>query len=525
MDKTLRLSFSLKNTYRVNGILFSLKQIPLLKRLLPATLYKVKGLKIFANILSVLWEIVSTFIGKFLYFVTMVCGVGTLYKELPENMVFLHILLFLTVIGSFMNTHLFNPTKDKYYAMILMRMDAREYTLVNYLYSILKVVVGFLPFTILFGMDRDVPLWFCLLLPFCIAGMKLFAAAVTLWDYEKRGFGYNENKLSKCLWGCIALLLGITYAPPAFGFAVPEMVSMILFLVCIPLGATGLKKVLTFRDYYAINRELLAGLTNQMDSTAAAQLVKQVNEKKISTDTSITSSRKGFEYLNELFIKRHKKILWNSTKKISCVCVFLVAAVLIGIYLMPEEKSVINKIVMTWLPYFVFIMYAINRGTNFTQALFMNCDHSLLTYSFYKQPKFILWLFQIRLREIMKINAVPALVIGIGLALILFVTGGTDNPLNYVVLIVSILCMSLFFSIHYLTIYYLLQPYNAGTELKSGTYRIVLTVTYCVCSALMQLRMPIMIFGIMTIVFCVLYSIVASILVYRLAPKTFRLRT
>ena len=130
-----------------------------------------------------------------------------------------------------------------------------------------------------------------------------------------------------------------------------------------------------------------------------------------------------------------------------------------------------------------------------------------------------------RLREIMKINAVPALVIGIGLALILFATGGTDNPLNYVVLVVSILCMSLFFSIHYLTIYYLLQPYNAGTELKSGTYRIVLSVTYVVCFALMRLRMPIMIFGIMTIVFCVLYSIVASILVYRFAPKTFRLRT
>lgn len=525
MNKALRISFSLKNTYRVNGILFSLKQIPLLKRLLPATLYKVKGLKIFANILSVLWEIVSAFLGKLLYFVTMVCGVGILYKELPENEVFLHILLILTVIGSFMNTHLFNPTKDKYYAMILMKMDAREYTLVNYIYSILKIVIGFLPFTILFGMDKGVPLWFCLLLPLCIAGMKLIYAAITLWDYEKRGFGYNENKLSKYVWGCIALLLGVTYAPPAFGFAVPEMISMLLFLVCIPLGAIGLKKVLTFRDYYAINKELLSGLTNQMDSAVAAQLVKQVNEKKISTDTSITSNRKGFEYLNELFIKRHKKILWNSTKKISYVCVFLVAAVLVGIYLLPEEKSVINKIVMTGLPYFVFIMYAINRGTYFTQALFMNCDHSLLTYSFYKQPNFILRLFQIRLREIMKINAVPALVIGVGLALILFVSGGTDNPLNYVVLIVSILSMSLFFSIHYLTIYYLLQPYNTGTELKSGTYRMVLTVTYFICFVLMQLRMPVMIFGVMAIVFCVLYSIVASILVYRLAPKTFRIRT
>lgn len=68
MNKTLKISFSLKNTYRVNGVLFSLKQIPLVKRLLPATLYQVKGLKIFANILSVLWEIVSVFLGKFLYF-------------------------------------------------------------------------------------------------------------------------------------------------------------------------------------------------------------------------------------------------------------------------------------------------------------------------------------------------------------------------------------------------------------------------------------------------------------------------
>ncbi len=524
MNKTLRISFSLKNTYRVNGILFSLKQIPLLKRLLPETLYQARGLKIFANILSALWEFVSVFLGKFLYFVTMVCGIGILYQALPKNAVFLHILLFLTVIGSFANTHLFNPTKDKYYAMILMRMDAREYTLVNYIYSILKVALGFLPFTILFGMDRGVPLWVCLLLPLCVAGMKLFAAAVTLWDYEKRGFGYNENKLSKYAWGCIALLLAAAYAPPAFGFVVPEMGSMILFFLCIPLGAMGLIKVLTFRDYYAINKELLAGLTSQMDSTAQTQLVKQVNEKKISADPSITSSRKGFEYLNELFIKRHKKILWNSTKKISCVCAFLVVAVLAGVYLLPEEKGDINKIVMTWLPYFVFIMYAINRGTNFTQALFMNCDHSLLTYSFYKQPRFILRLFQIRLREMMKINAVPALVIGGGLALILFATGGTDNPLNYVVLIVSILCMSLFFSIHYLTIYYLLQPYNAGTELKSGTYRIVLSVTYVVCFALMQLRMPILLFGMMTIAFCILYSVVASVLVYRLAPKTFRLR-
>lgn len=524
MNKTLKISFSLKNTYRVNGILYSLKQIPVLKRLLPQSLYKVRGLKIFANVLSVIGETLSMFVGKLLYFATMVCGIGAVYEKLPDSQVFLHLLFFLTVIGSFANTHLFNPTKDKYYAMILMRMDAREYTLINYFYAMLKVVAGFLPFTVLFGMIAGVPLWFCLLLPVCIAGMKLLAAAVTLWDYEKRGFGYNENRMSKYVWGCVALLLVVAYAPPAFGFALPESVYMVLFSACIPLGAVGLKKVLAFKDYYAINKELLSGLTNQMDSNTSAQLAKQLNEKKISADTSITSSRKGFEYLNELFIKRHKDILWSASKMITYVCLVLTAAAVAGSYVFPEFKEATNHLVLNWLPYFVFIMYLINRGTGFTQALFVNCDHSLLTYPFYKQPGMILKLFAIRLREIMKINALPALVIGAGLSLLLFVTGGTDNPLNYAVIIISILCMSAFFSVHYLTIYYLMQPYNAATEIKNGMYQVVKVATYVVCYYMIKVRMPTIVFGTLTIVFCILYCMIACILVYRFAPKTFRLR-
>ena len=38
MFKTFKKAFALKNTYRVNGIIFSLKQIPLIKKLLPGEL-------------------------------------------------------------------------------------------------------------------------------------------------------------------------------------------------------------------------------------------------------------------------------------------------------------------------------------------------------------------------------------------------------------------------------------------------------------------------------------------------------
>lgn len=179
---------------------------------------------------------------------------------------------------------------------------------------------------------------------------------------------------------------------------------------------------------------------------------------------------------------------------------------------------------MTFLPYFVFIMYAINRGTGFTRALFMNCDHSLLTYSFYKQPKFVLKLFKIRLREIIKVNLLPAAVIGVGLASILYASGGTENWMDYGVIVVSILCLSVFFSVHYLTIYYLLQPYNAGTEMKSATYQIVLSITYFLCFIAMNIKMPTLTFGILCIAFCIIYCIVACILIYRFAPRTFKLR-
>lgn len=523
MLNTLRLSFSLKNTYRVNAILHSLKQIPLLKHLLSNTLYQVRGLKIFANVLAVIWELITIFLFKFLYFFVMVCGLELIRPDLQSNETFLHILLLLTLIGSFMNTNLFDAKRDKYYAMILLRMNARSYTLVNYGYYLLKVVVGFLPWVLLFGLGRGVPLWLCLLIPFAVAGSKLAVDSYSLWDYEQTGHVRNDSKLKKWPWLLTAVLLALAYLPLLAGAVLPLKVSAVLWVLCIPAGLLGLRRVVTFRYYREINQELLAGLFTQID--IAKKAVKTANEKVISADLTITSQKNGFEFLNELFIKRHRKILWRSTLRITVICAILCCGVLLLMAFEPEWKKDINEMVMTWLPYFAFILYLINRGTGFTSALFMNCDHSLLTYSFYKQPKCVLKLFQIRLREIMKINAVPALVIGVGLAVILFVSGGTENPLNYVVLVVSALFMSMFFSIHYLTVYYLLQPYTAGTEMKSGTYRIVMILTYVVCYAMMNLRLPILVFGVACIAFCVLYSVVASILVYKYAPQTFRLRT
>ena len=196
----------------------------------------------------------------------------------------------------------------------------------------------------------------------------------------------------------------------------------------------------------------------------------------------------------------------------------------IVIFLNPTLKEKLNSLPLIYLPYFVFIMYMLNRGTTITQAMFMNCDHSMLTYRIYRTPNVILGVFKERLKTLILLNLVPALAIAIGLVLLLYFTGGTSNYLNYFIIFISIIAMSIFFSVHYLVMYYLLQPYNINTEIKSSTYTVVQGLTYFVAYYLIGKKIPTFSFGILMIAFCIIYSLISLLIAYKYAPKTFKLR-
>ena len=103
MIESFITSFRLKNTYRVNSIIYSIKQFPIIKRILPNSLYKNKGLKIFAGIISILWEIINIFIGKILYIVAMIFGPLSWYNGNGAD-TFIHLFVFLTLEGGVLKT-------------------------------------------------------------------------------------------------------------------------------------------------------------------------------------------------------------------------------------------------------------------------------------------------------------------------------------------------------------------------------------------------------------------------------------
>lgn len=524
MLKTFITSFKLQNTYRTNSVIYSIKQLPLIKRILPNSLYKSRGLKIFASIISILLEILNIFIGKILYILLMIFMTLTWYHT-NQSDTFIHLFVFLTLAGGVLNTYMLNPTKDKYYAIILMNINAREYGLSNYYYQLVKLVIGFLPFTILFGTVSGVPLWVQILLPFFVVAVKLIAMNFMICNYKKTKKIANENLPTKFVWSFIGICLLLAYGLPVLGITINSTIFLCISIVTILFGIYSLIKIHSFKDYRKMYKQILTKSNVYMKENAnGTQAMKDNSLKQIELDKNYTSNKSGFAYFHDLFVKRHKKILTEAVKKQSVVILVIITAMIIGISVNDTFKSKTNEILLIYLPYFVFIMYLINRSSSVTQAMFMNCDHSMLTYRIYRTPKVILGIFKERLKTLITINLLPAFLIGGGLALLLYLSGGTDNPLNYAILFVSIIAMSIFFSVHYLVMYYLLQPYNVSTEMKSSTYKVVQFLTYIVSYYMIQIKMPIFGFGIATIVFCIAYSLISLFLAYKYAPKTFKLR-
>lgn len=526
MYKTLKISFGLKNTYTVNAILHGLKCVPIIKHAFPPNVYQLRGFKIFAGILSVFKEILSVFSGKILYFIILMLSMGRIseFTGQDELNVFLHVLVFFTIIGALLNTYIFEASRDKYYALILLGMNPREYTLVNFYYSLIKLIIGMLAGTLVIHFMGILPVAEAIMIPFFIVGTKLIFISIRLKIYSKKGVWHIDPKNMTVPMVASLILLVLTIVSGLLKLLIPVIAVKAIMLLAIIGGIPAFFIIVGYNNYRQLCRWILLNSFAGMDKTSITQTVNQQVKKSITADTSITSTKTGFNYLNDLFVKRHRKLLWNASKWISLVCLALVICGALVMLFLPDVKSYVNRFTMSMLPFFVFIMYMLNRGQNITRAIFINCDNSLLTYPFYKQPKFILKLFQIRLIEIVKVNLVPAGVIGGGLALWLFVSGGTDQWINYLILMTSIPALSVFFSVHYLTIYYLLQPYNAGTEIKSFTYTFVMGATYGLSYMFLRLKLPTLVFGASTIVFCLLYSALACVLVYKLAYKTFKIR-
>lgn len=520
---TLVLQLRLHMAYRVNGILYRLRFLHL-----P---YENSFAKTLGLVLAVLREIFGILLGKLLYMaVFFAAPLLLIHRELPSEL-YGHLLVFLTLIGGIFNNNLLNGGRDAYYAVILLRMDARRYTLSAYGYYLLKTAVGFLAAALLVGhLILGQGLALCLLTPVLVCGVKLLSAGLELRHFHRRGILPRDEKRFSLLQGASVLLLAAAYLPPLLlNRALPSAAVYAVCGLAAAGGAWGAAYLLHFSGYRRVYRHLFTAdvsLLSGNDPQAAARETQAQYQSKLTLDAGPNSRKTGCARFNELFVRRNYRLLMRPARRTAVIAGAALALGCAACLALPEIAAAINGALVPALPMMLLLMYFINRGNTVTQVLFFNCDSSMLSYRFYRQPRVILGIFTARLKSLTAINLLPTAVIALGLPLLLLCSGGTDTPTDYLVLPLAILAMSVFFSVHYLVLYYLLQPYTAGLENTSFGYRLITGLTYFVCYMIYaNVHGATMAFGIGMIVFAAVYVAAALLLAYRLAPRTFRLRT
>ena len=518
------ISFKVKNAYTVNQIIYSLQRFPLLGKLIPSSLYKMKCFKIISIIISIIIQIVKIFGFKLLYVLIFLIYPLSIYQSYSQEL-FIHIYLFLALIGCFSNTEIFNPTKDKYYMIVLMKMNAKNHTLANFIYFLSSIFIGHI--TAMFLLVSNIVSWYnIILLALTTIFLKFIAINFYFYRMKKSNKVINENKPSS--WsvylGLLLSGLALAYGLPYFNMTITLPIFYILNILIFVLGLLAIKNIFNYDRYAWLYKKLLNKDTVFAVPQDNTKVIASNIQKQISIDKNITSDKVGFAFFHDLFIKRHRKILIDSAKKTTVVILIVAIVTSILTVINLDIKKGINEFTLLFLPYMLFLMYFINTGKNVTNAMFMNCDHSMLSYRFFRQSKTVLALFKERLKTVIVINLLPTLTLAISLCFLLFISGGTDNYLNYLVIFFSILSMSIFFSVHNLIIYYLLQPYNIGMEMKSSTYTVINIITYWACYYISQMKVTTLVFGSLMILFAIIYSFISLFLVYKYDTKTFKLR-
>lgn len=564
----------LRSIIGYNSLVFALKKTPLIGKILPDRLYSTTFLKVIYWIYNVIREVCSLFFTK-------MAGVGLVYAaaliitslydtgELLGNMSFkyafgLFSLLFFLVYAFFgvvLNTKIFEKTTEKDYLVFMIRMNAKKLNITLFAYDLARLFIGYL-LTGLIPAIFGVPVWCWLGIPFLAVFIKLFAAGFQAFRYKLK------SKMHKPLCGTRAgdtlkvILIMIPFPVLFFmivdGNYVPLSVLLTVSVVMIVAGTLGLFELIASSP--VLHRKALHDGVIFEKESVRVEKERVKSFKQIKVKGTVKGNKKGFEYLNAIFVKRHFKML--ALKPIVCAVIImaLAAFIIVGFvydyYMNTSSKECFNMVLVNLRnlilfkgyedplkpgeldPDFLFfrsvvqnhllalfIPIAIFDNTyKSTQAMYINCDNSLMTFSFFKQPKMIIRLFDIRFKQLIGINLIPSMAMAIGCNLILFATGGQDYPFQYLINFAAIAFMSISFTMYWLSVYYLLQPYTTTAGVKSGAYNVAFMAFGFVMSVIAWISVPSQILAAIMLVFTAVFVFFIRKLVLKKAPKTWRVK-
>lgn len=537
MMQTVKNRFLLEMYQTTNRLIYFLKRMPVLKKIIPERAYRMEEFKFLFAIYTVLQKLAMGMFGNVMYLFLLLLPSLIFLDDYSGAEVVYNTCFGLAICsllyGPFFYNKIYDESEQSFVLIKVFRMDAKAYAVYNVLAKETIKTLWFVPALIAGAIIGGLPWLFVPMVFLELLCLRFFGAAVLMKIYER--LRNPNNKLLENILAIVFLCLAIAaYIIPVALGQVPDTAALLInplfLLLCLLLGGSGIWRLLSTPagNYHRVlNRlytvEVQMKLKKTVQSSAFADV--KLNEKKFKqTDLNSTrfESKKSFDYLNAIFFDRHRNMIWRPMWIETLVVLLLGVALGIGTMLAPDVLRQGAEKTMEMYSVFAFILYAASTAPRMTRAMFYNCDMSLLHYSYYRTKQAVLATFRYRLRRVVACNLIPILLLAAELIVILPYNG---IPMQEVLLLALVLILlSLFFSVHFLFLYYILQPYTEELNTKNPLFGLVNGITYGLCFFCWMSKPPTDIFVVVVLILTVLYIPTALLAVAKYAPKTFRLK-
>lgn len=551
---------------RVNKFIYTVRRIPFIGKYIPEELYARVSLKRVLAVLAAIWSVFGDILGKLLYFLFAIClGVAAVYTVFDggknaftgQGIMLFWIFFFMNfLLGSFVNSKICACDEKDYLLVGLLRIDAKKYFLLKMFKSQITQIIYYTVFMIVAQhIIFDESLTTVLLYMLGFAAFRFIGEAVRLFLNDRFGMPFTDKKLPEIFYniytvimsfvayGTFYLLIFLKYVLDIDGIVYPDIrivaTNPVFLILSVVLAVLSIRYIVNYQNYPLVAKRL-AGFSTVMEQKAAVDALVKVNQNveadelsEKETGQKIFEEKQGYEYLNAIFFKRHKKLFSRPKRIKTAVSLLLMAASIIFLLIYrfdstaKEYTSFANDV---WgamdriITLFVFIMYCITSGRNITKALFYNCDCSLLKYGYYRRPDAILKNFRIRLRFMIKNEMPMVAVLSAGFTIDTILLGKADQWLKLVSIIGCIVMLAVFYSVVYLCMYYIFQPYTEGGNETGVGYSVCKGTIYVMSYMCLQMDTLPQYFVFIVMGVTVTGLIAGYVLAYMMAPKRFVLK-
>lgn len=481
-------------------------------------------------ILKLLW----TFVLKFAYIFVFIFLPCSLFSALRgrEGFPFLESMVYFTVLlscicGSLINSGMFDMDDDAYIMLTTMRMEPEAFFQGRILYKLLVDGICFLLSYVILGMDF--PHAFYLVVWVLIS--RVIGEAVNLYVFRFTGKIVNEIPGIPVIIMAVAVLgaYGFPYLRNHVVNLTDYAYDYLWLLAALVVCAVVLYGLFNYGGYSYIARHFVKRMKEQLGEAReerkeelellAGDMVTEKYFKAYDKDGA-----KGIAYIHKIFFARSREYIKNALfLRIVILVLVTIAGVVICRLSGENARETVWNVLRGCLPLMVFVLFCLSVAPTVCKSLFYHIDSRMLHDRHYRRGISNFRSFMIRLRRIWGMDLLLSLLLCAAIGLVGCAAGHGSELDELVPVYLGILMLSGFFTVFYLTVYYMCQPYNRDMKIKNYTYLLANGVMLLIAYGCVYINVNAVVFDIAAGILLAVSLSAASTLVYYVSERTFKL--